>query len=85
MATVSAVPPIESVLQVPLRISITSADGARASLPMHRDVSDAIEVRDAVRAQAGLRGLIESACPLDAALLPRGGKTRKTNAGWEMP
>lgn len=72
-------PLIEAILRVSLRFSVSSAAVSRASLPLHRNVRDAIADHDASEAQARLRRLIESARnDIEAALAPKRGRTRKT-------
>jgi GntR family transcriptional regulator, galactonate operon transcriptional repressor len=54
-------PLVSSVLTVSFRQSVKSRASARASLPGHRLVLDAVRARDSAGAAAGLRALIESA------------------------
>ena len=72
-------PLVEAVLRVSFRFSVTSADVAKGSLPMHRDVRNAIQDRDGGRAEARLRDIIEGASrDIDAATAQRrGGASRK--------
>ena len=50
-----------NALRVSFRLSVTGMDSARASLPKHREVAEAICARDAFAARAALTTLIEAA------------------------
>ena len=54
-------PMMENALRVSFSLSVLSMDSARASLPMHRAVADAILDRDPERARRALSDLITSA------------------------
>ncbi len=53
------VPAFSALLSVSFRLSVTSLAGARASLPAHRRVLDAIAARAPARAEAAMVALIE--------------------------
>ncbi len=55
------VPLMANALKVSFSLSVISMDTARSSLPMHRDVADAIIGRDPAAARAALTKLIEAA------------------------
>lgn len=55
------VPLIANTLSVSFQLSVISMETARAALPMHRDVADAIIGRDPKRAREALTKLIEGA------------------------
>ncbi|RUT35096.1 FadR family transcriptional regulator [Arsenicitalea aurantiaca] len=55
------VPMMGNALRVSFDLSVLSMDTARGSLPMHKDVLDAIADRAPARTEAALRKLIESA------------------------
>lgn len=55
------VPLIANTLSVSFKLSVISMETARGSLPMHRDVADAIIAREPERAHAALTKLIEAA------------------------
>jgi DNA-binding FadR family transcriptional regulator len=54
-------PLMANALRVSFSLSVTGMDSARASLPMHREVAEAICARDAFAARAALTILIEAA------------------------
>ncbi len=54
-------PLMANALRVSFAISVTGMDAARSSLPLHREVADAICAGDAPGARAALTTLIESA------------------------
>ncbi|MGL4634734.1 MAG: FadR/GntR family transcriptional regulator [Beijerinckiaceae bacterium] len=54
-------PIVEAVLKVSFRLSVKSRASAAASLPLHKDVLDAILKQDKIQSEAALRILIESA------------------------
>lgn len=53
------VPALSALLSVSFKLSVTSLAGARASLPAHRRVLDAIAARAPARAEAAMVALIE--------------------------
>ncbi|MBA3448972.1 MAG: FadR family transcriptional regulator, partial [Pseudaminobacter sp.] len=55
------VPLLTNTLKVSFSLSVISMDTARSSLPMHRDVADAIIGRDPAAARSALTKLIEAA------------------------
>jgi GntR family galactonate operon transcriptional repressor len=55
------VPLIANTLRVSFSLSVISMDTARGSLPMHREVADAIIAREPERARKALAKLIEAA------------------------
>lgn len=55
------VPLIANTLSVSFKLSVISMETARAALPMHRDVADAIIGREPERARKALAKLIEAA------------------------
>lgn len=54
-------PLLGNMLRISFGLSVISMETARGSLPMHRDVADAIIARDAERARSSLTRLIEAA------------------------
>jgi DNA-binding FadR family transcriptional regulator len=54
-------PVFSALLRVSFRLSVRSMAGARASLPMHRELLDAVIARDPLRAADAAATLIESA------------------------
>jgi DNA-binding FadR family transcriptional regulator len=54
-------PVFSALLSVSFRLSVRSLENARASLPAHRRVLDAIVARAPGKAQAAMLALIESA------------------------
>jgi GntR family galactonate operon transcriptional repressor len=73
------VPLLANTLSVSFKLSVISMDTARASLPMHRQVADAIVGREPDRARQALTRLIEAAREDILGVLPDMLREERTN------
>lgn len=64
------IPLMTNTLRASFSLSVISTEAARGSLPLHREIADAVIGGEAERASAGLRTLIEAAREDITAALP---------------